>query len=152
MIQRIQTVWLLLAVILGVVVLVSKLGLFLSTGMATDATLYNLFLLQDGQHDFTVAGLFAVMIIVCANGLFSIFKFKNRKLQMRLCSSNILLCFLWYALLGEVWFRFTGDEAYTFQPVFFIDALPFVMAVFFFLAYKGVKHDDELVRSADRIR
>ena len=48
--------------------------------------------------------------------------------------------------------RFVGDEAFTFQPSWFILALPCVMAVFFFLAYKGVKHDDELVRSADRIR
>ena len=152
MIQRIQTVWLLVAVILGVVVLVSKLGTFLSTGMAPDATLYNLFLLQNGQHNFSVAALFGIMLLASTVGLFAVFMFKNRKMQMRLCSTSILLCLLWYAALVEVWMRFVGDEAFTFEPSWFILALPCVMAVFFFLAYKGVKHDDELVRSADRIR
>ena len=91
MIQRIQTVWLLVAVILGVVVLVSKVGTFLSTGMAADAALYNLFLLQNGQHNFSVAALFGIMLIASTVGLFAVFMFKNRKLQMASVSSDSYL-------------------------------------------------------------
>jgi len=145
-------VWLLVAVILGVVTLVSKLGVFLSTAMAPDASLYNLYLLQDGQYDFSVAGMFAVLLITTAAGLFCIFKYKQLKLQMRICSSCSIFSLLWYAPFVEVWFRFTGEGAFTFQPAWFIDALPLVMAIFFLLARKGVKHDYNLLRSVDRIR
>ena len=152
MIQRIQSVWFFIAIVLGVIVLVSKLGVFVSTGMDTDITLYNLFAVQDGRYDYSVVSLFIIMLFAEACAIMSLFLYRQRKKQMRVCTISAVCCLMWYACLGEVWMRFTDEELFEFQPSWSVDLLPLFMVLFLVLAYRGVKHDDELVRSADRIR
>lgn len=85
--------------------------------------------------------------------LYSIFIFRNRKLQMKLGAINALVImitvviavFLIYSgekLLG------TGDKG-TFYPGFY---LPLGALIFNSLANRFIRKDDKLVRSVDRIR
>ena len=43
------------------------------------------------------------------------------------------------------------DPKYTFKPTFYI-AFPLLALFFVFMAYKGIKADERLVKSLDRIR
>jgi hypothetical protein len=112
MIQRKQTIFLLLAAILAVVCLVVRL-----------------------QWIDIVQGLSAVLSV------YTIFIYKRRPLQAKLCLLGLFLIFVWYVLLAVY-------QGY----VQTIDALPMVNAILIFLARKGILDDEKLVRAADRIR
>ena len=112
MIQRKQTIFLLLAAILALVCLVVRL-----------------------QWIDIVQGLSAVLSV------YTIFIYKRRPLQAKLCLLGLFLIFVWYVLLAVY-------QGY----VQTIDALPMVNAILIFLARKGILDDEKLVRAADRIR
>ncbi len=71
--------------------------------------------------------------------------------QARLCTVNIVLCTLWYVY----WFgvQFLGLSSTNSDTHFhFAFCLPAVAIVFFVMARAGIKADEALVRSMDRIR
>ena len=112
MIQRKQTVFLLLAAILAVVCLVVR-----------------------WQWIDIVQGLSALL------STFTIFQYKKRLQQAKLCLLGIALIFMWYILVA-VYQGYLNT----------IDALPMVNAMLIFMARKGILDDEKLVRAADRIR
>lgn len=127
MLQRIQTLYLCGALIVN--------GLFL-------------FLPLETSKDTTVSltsNIILTVLNVSLNGilLFNIFSFRNRKLQMLICKWLVLL------FLAEVGLSILFV---TLGSLHWNLSLPFVSIVFTLLALRGVKHDDQLVRSADRLR
>ena len=157
MIQRIQTVYLLLALVAAVVCLISPVGLFQADtlgatpdGRVGDITMYNLFLQQGDVKSFSVWSMFALLLFTCPLTILAIFLYKNRKLQARVCAYNILLCLAWIAVF--VIFGYVNKpEGSQFTP-FIWAALPAVALILHFLARKAIIHDEKLVRAADRIR
>ena len=84
MIQRIQTVYMLLALIATVVCLISPVGLFQADTLGVgDITMYNLFLQQGDVKSFSVWAMFALLLFTCPLTILAIFLYKNRKLQAR---------------------------------------------------------------------
>lgn len=152
MIQRKQTLFILLAIILSITCLSLPIGIFEPQTMGDNATLFNLAII-DGNGSYKVGTsmlLFVLLLITCPIGLYTIFKYKNRKLQMSLCVLNIILILLWYGvfyLTGYV----MGYEKMDFHPKF-ASCLPLAIMVFYIMARQGIKADERLVRSADRIR
>lgn len=112
MIQRKQTIFLLLAAIVAVVCFVLRLEWIDVLQLAT-------------------AGVAAV----------TIFLYRKRLLQARLCVVAIILILAWYVGIAAL----KGS-------VEMVDALPMVEAIFLVLARKGIISDEKLVRAADRIR
>lgn len=151
MIQRIQTVYMLLALIATVVCLICPVGLFQADALGVgDITMYNLFLQQGDVKSFSVWAMFALLLFTCPLTILAIFLYKNRKLQARVCAYNILLCLAWIAVF--VIFGYVNKpERAKFTP-FIWAALPAVALIFHFLARKAIIHDEKLVRAADRIR
>ena len=154
MIQRKQTVYLLLAAILSIVCLCLPLGTVVLEGMGIVPNLYNLALLQYAdnaqQYDFSYSPLFVVLAVTVVLELVAIFMYRNRKRQARVCSLNIALLLIWMALF--VYFKYvrlTSIGALEQTPWAYI---PFVAAVLNYLAFKGIRADERLVRAADRIR
>ncbi|MBR5699252.1 MAG: DUF4293 domain-containing protein [Prevotella sp.] len=154
MIQRKQTIYLFLAAVACIVCMCLPLGTLQLQGMGVEPVLYNMALVQtEGNspaYDFAYLPLFIALAIPAVVALVAIFLFKNRKLQARLCSFNLLLLLVWMALFAYYkYFQLTaiGELQQTWSSV-----LPFVAAVFNYLAYKGIKADERLVRAADRIR
>ena len=154
MIQRKQTIYLFLAAVACIVCMCLPLGILQLQGMGVEPVLYNMALVQtEGNsptYDFVYLPLFIALAIPAVVALVAIFLFKNRKLQARLCSFNLLLLLVWMALFAYYkYFQLTaiGELQQTWSSV-----LPFVAAVFNYLAYKGIKADERLVRAADRIR
>lgn len=152
MIQRKQTLFILLAIILSIVCLSLPIGVFEPQTMGDKATLFSLAIIDgNGSYEIGISILlFILLLITCPIGLYTIFKYKNRKLQLSLCILNIILLLLWYGI-----FYFTGYvmgyEKMDFQPEF-VSCLPLVIMVLYIMAHQGVKADEKLVRSADRIR
>ena len=154
MIQRKQTIYLFLAAVACIVCMCLPLGTLQLLGMGVEPVLYNMALVQtEGNsptYNFAYLPLFIALAIPAVVALVAIFLFKNRKLQARLCSFNLLLLLVWMALFAYYkYFQLTaiGELQQTWSSV-----LPFVAAVFNYLAYKGIKADERLVRAADRIR
>ncbi len=156
MIQRIQTVFLILVIIVQIVLFFTPLAVFIS-----DLSYYKLFLTNmknmtpDSSLDmsFLIALPLAIMnsVIIIIAGI-TIFKFKNRILQIRLNRFNILLIAILVVgiLFGyPQWMlnRAGADVTYEYGAY-----LPLISIVFLFIANIYIGKDEKLVRSADRLR
>ena len=152
MIQRIQSLYLLISSILGVVCLSLPLGYFTTVQGERFAYLYNLWIRQaaTGQHEFYPWALFAILVIAPALTLMDILLFRQRALQMRVITLCIILLIGYYVWLAFIIFTGYG-EALSFTPKI-TAALPFVCIVLDYLAFRNILKDDMLVRSLDRLR
>ncbi len=128
MIQRIQTVYLLLCVILTAVC------------VYFECTAEN--------HPWALT---AIMGVTGVLELLDIFLFRQRALQMRVCTFCIILLVGWYAVM--VAFAYLYGEglvgAYRPQPW---AAIPAINAILLYMAFRGILRDEMLVRSLDRLR
>lgn len=86
--------------------------------------------------------------VISAVSFISIFLFKNRKLQMKTVLLSILLSL---GLIGLSVYAIVAHQKdhYQFGPAV---VFPLFVLIFNFLAYKGIKHDENLVKSMDRLR
>ena len=151
MIQRIQTLYLLFAVVASAVSLCFPIGMLGIEGRSV-ATMYNLWLqTANGGHDFTPWALFVIQLLTLPIGLAAIFLYRNRKLQSRLCMFNILLLAGYYVVYAVLAFtlkaKYQADFSVCIQTV-----LPAVALIFDYLGRRAVLSDEKMVRAADRIR
>ena len=151
MIQRIQTLFLLLAAVALAVCMMQPIGTWQPDALEGNTDLFNLCILApDGSRSFNTWPLFALLLLACTISVVNIFLFKNRKLQMKLCSTSILLCALW--MIGVAVICYLNEpDGFKFYPSFFL-ALPVIAVILLFMARARIKHDEKLVRAADRIR
>jgi hypothetical protein len=157
MIQRIQTLYLLLATVLTVVCMASCIGHFISEDGETVGKLFNLgsWSTEDGHlsHNGSALALFVILLIQSTLSLLNIFLFKHRVLQMRICTFCIILLIGWYAAYG--FFAWYLQDAFHTTVTFRVSAmasLPFVCLILLYLAVRGIMKDEKLVRSLDRLR
>lgn len=160
MIQRKQTIFLFLALVAVIACLCLPIGYFEQAKMGKDLMMSNLMLSGNQTNPDIVKAvfgenmvfpLFVTLLICCPLTILTIFKFKNRKLQARLCVLNIWLMIIWYALYAAYIFIWQ-PEGTTMFHITFAAILPFIAIIFFILARKGILADEKLVRSMDRIR
>ncbi|ANE50470.1 DUF4293 domain-containing protein [Flavisolibacter tropicus] len=138
MIQRKQSLWLLLAA-------------------AFDATTFRFPIYSgDWMKDTTPAAIdlnanttiwFTILTVLVGGLAFvNIFLFKNRKMQLRLCFLGIFITLALLALYFlEIKNFYSGNIAL--WAIFYVGAL-----IFFFLAIRGIRHDQKLIKSLDRLR
>jgi len=154
MIQRKQTVFLFFALLALIVCLISPIGVFNPDAMGVSGFMYNFAVAsQNGDVQmewWKVLPLAVMLIVACLLTIWTIFAFKNRKRQARLCVWNMVLMLLWYALYAVDGLVFTPAKT-TFMP-YWAAALPLVAELLYLLARRGVMADERLVRSMDRIR
>ncbi|MDP4203219.1 MAG: DUF4293 domain-containing protein [Bacteroidota bacterium] len=154
MIQRIQTVYLLLVAILSTIVVFSPVSF-----IATSANVFDLSYKGfsstppiDALHINTwPLTLIAALIPLVA--LASIFLYKKRKLQIRLNIVNFLLIDVYYlTMLAFMWFADARLGLPSRWGYHLAASLPAINMVFTFLAIRGIQNDEKLVRSLDRLR
>lgn len=152
MIQRKQTIFLLIAVILTVVCLCLPLGTFTSEGVLGGKNdMYNLWIaMANGGHDCSVLALFVILLLTCSISLIAIFMYHNRIVQSRFCTFNILLTIGWYIIYKVFVLNLEGD--YGQFSISYTSILPLISLVLYFMARKAILADEALVRAADRIR
>lgn len=136
MIQRIQSLWLLLA---AACAFASFKFPFYSGTNAKGFTPYELI----ATESFL---LLVTSIIVGGLAFFNIFLFKKRTLQLRLCVLGIFL----EALLIFLYFREVRSFS---QGTYSLTAiLQTVIIIAFFLAARGINKDEKIIKDSDRLR
>ncbi len=138
MLQRIQTIWLLAASILSFLTL--RLPVYNGNKVINDVQSYNTL--------SATSGLFLIVLTVCT-GLISfitIFLYKNRSMQLKLCLAGLLLCLItdWLFFMEIKSF---GQGSFTLWSVFY-----FLIPISIILAMRGIYKDQKLVKSVDRLR
>ena len=141
MIQRVQSIWLLLAA--AGAFFAYTLPLFI--GKLADNT-ERTFLM--GEKLLLVAMLIGTGLLA----LLTIFLFKNRKLQFKLCILGVFLSIGIIAL--EYYFveSFKKENLIVSGTYQLGALLPIVMMILFIFASRGIYRDDKLVKSVDRLR
>lgn len=157
MIQRIQTVWLLLAsVVFFALFLFPYFQFSAADGMGQALKVTGSFANVEGQptriaDSWLLAG---ATVLLGLYPLYIIFLFKDRKKQVKLINMAMLAVIL----LG-VWFYFTADKALNAENLAFGLAnigvgfflLPIIL-ILLWMAGSAIKKDEKLVRSVDRLR
>ena len=151
MIQRIQTIFLLLALVLTVVCLCLPVGVFHSPEMGGDVVMYNLWKMSpEKAMDYSVWPLFVILVMSCSNCVVAIFAYKNRKVQIIMCKINQLLIVMWVVML-LIFVKSQDVAEMTFSPSYYV----FLLIVVMFLyqcAVRGIKKDEKLIKDMDRLR
>lgn len=151
MIQRIQTIYLLLALLATIVCLCFPIGSITPKGMGVDMEVFNLFVVVgQGGVSFSSWPLFALLLVTCPISIAAIMAYKKRRLQAKLCYWNIALCLAWYACYAFMALNnFLQEGTY---HVAFAVCLPCIAIILYALARHGIRQDEELIRSSERIR
>ncbi|HYE54880.1 MAG TPA: DUF4293 family protein [Chitinophagaceae bacterium] len=141
MIQRIQSLWLLLAAACAFI----TYTLVLYIGTLPDSTTREFRL---GDNFLLVMGIIGIAVL----SLITIFFFKNRKLQLRLTILTIILTigylFLQYLKIEQ----FKTENAITTGSYQVAALLPLVTIIFLIFAARGISKDEKLIKSLDRLR
>jgi len=140
MIQRIQTIWLILAAVAAFFTL--KLSFFSGNMIGADQTT------KTFQHLTATSSVILLIftIGVGAAALLSIFLFKNRKLQMRVTLAAMLISLL-NIILYYNQTRLFAEGNYDLTALVALS-----VPVFLILATRGIYRDQKLVKSLDRLR
>ena len=150
MLQRRQSLYLLLALVATVLCLGLSLGTIEPRGMGVDTVVYNIGLHGPLKAVYPEWPLFAVLLLTCHLNIAAVFLLHRRKLQVKLCWTCIVLCVVWYAyFLHVVFHEFNAEGTFHFA---WTVCLPLVAVIFYLLARGGIRKDEKLLRAADRIR
>lgn len=136
MLQRIQTVYLLIAAILSC-------GLIFVFHLWTNAQDVPVFAKDNMLY-------LAMFFGSAALSLISIFNYKNRKFQFVLGRLNIILNFILLGLFLYLLLMAPGESQISEKGVGIF--IPIFSIVFLVLANKAIKKDEDLVKSVDRLR
>lgn len=129
MIQRIQSIWMFLAVLAAVFLFI----------VAQDILIF-------GSVWITNFACVALVLI----GLFSLFSYKNRKRQIMLNNISIIINVLLIGLLGYALINLSGGIDFPekgIEPLF-----PFIAVISLLIANIYIRKDERLVKSVDRLR
>ncbi|MCU0455148.1 MAG: DUF4293 domain-containing protein [Bacteroidales bacterium] len=155
MIQRIQTLYLFLTTVLSVLFLnghivnfpgssrnilyIGSDGLNLTNNTGGKETLYILLLIT------------AVILAIFLVSLIAILLFKRRKAQMKMAvACMVLSCLLIIASASYIIIVYRSTEG-PLKPGMNIIIMPLIL-LFSWLAYRGIRKDEDLVKSYDRLR
>ena len=157
MIQRIQTVYLILVAVLMTLAAVLPVAEYFDVAKNIVYQLDMRGFVQlnpDGTFLSAISTnpvtfIFGIILVVT---IMTIFKYKNRRQQFRLCTINFLLILIYTIVLAVVIFvgknKLVGTELTLKIPAVF----SIVALILNYLAMRGIAKDENLVKSMDRLR
>ncbi|MBE6301982.1 MAG: DUF4293 family protein [Parabacteroides distasonis] len=153
MLQRIQTVYLLVVVVLTVVMLFLPLAVLQSGDQFFTFDVAGLSsMVEQPELIYPTWGLFALVVIISLLSFLIIFLFKNRILQIRLCVFNSILMLGFYGLFAFFYWSIKGQMEVISMSFKFALSFPLVSLILNYLAIRNIGADEALVRSLDRLR
>lgn len=160
MIQRIQTVYMLAAVVAILMMLIGNLTTFLIPEVATFSltSLGISSLTETIQLDEMAWDLFLVLLIMMVLPLVNIFLYKKQKLQIRILIYTAVLDLLFYALFFWKCSTYAGQiealqqGAVTTQYNYLLLIMPALSVFCCVMAIRGVIFDIALLKSYERLR
>ena len=147
MIQRIQSLYLLIVTALLIAAMCLPMGYFTDTM---------------GEHPFKALGmdvngafqstwgLFGILMLSTIVAFATIFLYKNRMLQIRMTIFSTILLVGYYATLVTFIFMLKNDSM-TFSASWTL-CLPFIAIILNWLAIRAIGRDEVMVKAADRLR
>lgn len=155
MLQRIQTIYLLLIVLFSGFTIFSPLAELLNTteSLSYIVNLKGIYLVQiaGNMYQSSVWSLSMVTILIPMLSLITIFSYKNRVKQIRLSVVNMLLMIVFYVLLFlYLWLASKNLNAE--WHLHTVCILPLINIILNYLAIGAIGKDEALVKSMDRIR
>ena len=150
MLQRIQTVFLLLASAAMLVASVMPLASFAYKGDSVVFEAMGVYL--NGNLSDSTWGLFALGAISAILALITVFLYKNRMLQIRLSIFNIVLMVGFYLFFGFLVWKMNPGTDLIFQKVNIGIVMPVIAIILTILAIRKIGADEALVRSLNRLR
>jgi hypothetical protein len=156
MIQRIQTVYLLLIFALSCALFFLPLGGLFNKADPLEYLINfkGIYLMQSPAEQLLITnvwGLTVIVVLIPLLSLASIFLYKKRMMQIRLSFYNIVLMAGFYVLLFV--YLLTASKA--FEADWYVglaSAFPLVNIVLNFLAIRAIAKDEALVKSLNRLR
>jgi hypothetical protein len=166
MIQRLQTVYLLLVVILGALLYflpviqftspvhdgVQRMFELSATGLTELTEEYSF--AADGLESVSLEGTWGLALatlLIPALSFIVIFLYRKRIWQARLCFFQAMLCMGWYGvMLVYVWFG--RHNVARDWDILFGACIPLINCVLTLMAMRRILKDEAMVRAADRLR
>lgn len=151
MIQRIQSLYFLFAAILAFVMYLFPLVNY--SGESLNLQLFVCHIEGDESYKemLNLIPLTFLPILSVLVSLLSIFSFKNRSLQIKLGKLNMAIMLV-VLIIGSIYFIKLNQIVSATGVPGFSSILPVLIIILTYMATKAVKKDDNLVKSADRIR
>ncbi|MBO9682808.1 MAG: DUF4293 domain-containing protein [Flavisolibacter sp.] len=136
MIQRIQSIWLLLAAAFAF--LTFKLPFYQGAVLQADV--------KPAVDAQSTIWLTIVAALTGALAFINIFFFNNRKLQLRICIFGIILTLVLIALCFAEMSKFVNGSLALSCVIYF------AILAFYIMALNGIRKDEKLIKSMDRLR
>lgn len=151
MLQRIQSVYLLLVTVLLIISIGMPIGHFIAIDGVTSYTFKPLGVsLAEGAFQSTW-GLFGILLLSAIIALCTIFLFRNRMLQVRMTIFNSILLIGYYVAFFCFMLILKKHLDASFQTGWAL-CLPLVSIVFNYLAFRAIYRDELMVKASDRLR
>ncbi len=150
MIQRIQTIYLLVVVALGITLLFMPVLQLVTPEEAAELQVWEVSAFGGAPLE-GIWGLALTTVLIPLLALVDIFLYRRRILQARLNIFLVMLCLGWYGVLAiYVWLaKLSLSVDWHILPW---AAIPLICMVLTLMATRRILKDEALVRAADRIR
>lgn len=149
MIQRIQTVYLLLVTGLLIASMCLPVGYFIGADALLQA--FKPLGVEFGGVFNSTWGMFGILLLSSIIALATTFLFKNRMLQIRMSIFNSVLLVGYYLTFIAFLIVLKGDLNATYQLAWSL-CLPLVAIIVNVLAIRAIGRDEVMVKAADRLR
>jgi hypothetical protein len=151
MIQRIQTLYLLLVLILSGITLFSVQAGFVGNADAIHYVLNYKGIFSGVNYVQNVWALSALCVLIPIIALITIFLYKKRILQIRLSIINSVLLAGYYGLLF-IYLWQAGNVLNADWYLNIVTAFPLINIILTFLAIRAIGKDEALIKSLNRLR
>lgn len=141
MLQRIQTLWLLLAIVCTVLTFVIPYAHQSGVAIETSSVLIHPIFVQ--SHWITLS----ITISLCCIIPYAILLFKNRKFQILVCIISLIIAAS--LIIAEY---IMGHKLLEGKTLYFGLGFPVLSCIFLLAAIVGIRADERLIKSADRLR
>ena len=153
MIQRVQSLYLFFSIIGMALMLIFPIAKLIGPGDLSYEYLFYGIVIEgsDGEVVLSAIPLACLLAAIPLMSLITIFLFRYRVLQLRLCVFNIL--WMIGALVLTWYYTYEAGRSLNVEALFSFPAImPLVAAILTYLAFRGIRRDELLIRSVDRIR
>lgn len=150
MLQRIQSVYLILVAAAMLISVVLPLATFFFNSEIVVFEAMGIYF--NGELTDSTWGLFVIGLLSSIVALITIFLYKNRLLQIRLSIFNIVLMVGFYLYFGFIIYKVYPVESLEFSKVGFGIIMPIISIILTILAIRKIGADEALVQSLNRLR
>jgi len=153
MLQRIQTVYLLIVALLTAATVFFPLAVFQIEGELYVLDVFGLCPLANPEALLYPAwGLFVLTAIISLLSIAAIVLFKKRMLQIRFCIFNAIIMLGFYVFFAFTVYQLKQQHEVALDSLKIALSFPLISLILDYLAIRSIGADEVLVRSLDRLR